>query len=120
MYVFSQDEIHKIEFPDCRLIYFTATERVIEFACDRVFVEGRGLLDGTAKVSIFGWRTCHIQRHDSESRESKELQLTESGVLREICECSLGGPEVKLAGFENDGCWQEYRFSFAIVSVMLT
>ena len=116
----SRLEIKGIEFPDCNVSDFRATEKEVAFSCDGIYLNNEGLIISDVRVTIRGWKHLSITRFNPHNSETIALAPIQSGELREICECSFADDHVVISGFEaTSGLWQEYNFTSPEVSVTI-
>ncbi|MAT69520.1 MAG: hypothetical protein CMJ58_08345 [Planctomycetaceae bacterium] len=114
----SPEHLRGISFPDCEVVRF-------EFSASRLFcqlsgihVENTGMIHANVQLIISGWTCVSVQRFDSNGIDTVDLELAESGSLKDICEWRMNGSELSFAGFEeNSGLWQLYRFEGGTVQV---
>lgn len=114
----SYNEISGIEFPDCDILTYSFNESRLDLTTDGAYIEGKGLVKEKILVTIESWDEVSVARY-SEGIET-ELDINESGILREICESEFSKDLVKLAGFEkNSGHWQTMKFLNSTVSISI-
>jgi hypothetical protein len=116
------DDPNAVSFPDCKLCGFICNSNHCQFVAEAICVEGRGLLEKTALVSIHGWEFAEVVRYDSEGKNPhRNVKVDDAGSLDEICECRMTKSEIFLAGFEKHaGTWQTYTFRGAAISITIS
>lgn len=106
--VLSKDEIAGLEFPDAEIQDFELSNANLKFIADGCYLEGEGVIDERVSVSLDDWEAASARRYDGENQI--DLDWSQAGSLREICECSFSPSMVKIAGFERiSGHWQSFE-----------
>tara|TARA_R110002111_G_scaffold256979_4_gene324807 strand:- start:10387 stop:10755 length:369 start_codon:yes stop_codon:yes gene_type:complete len=118
MTVIPKSQLSEISFPDCVIDYFEKSAFHLECKLDGIYIDSRGMVNAPVYITITNWKNASIERFDSSGANPIQLDLTDSGSLREICEWDVTNTKISFAGFERQsGQWQHYRFSYADIDV---
>ena len=113
-----KSQLSEISFPDCLIEYFEMSAFLLKCILDGIFIDSRGMVNAPVCIRITNWKNASIERYDSCGENPINLELTDSGVLREICEWNVTNSKLSFAGFERQsGQWQRYIFLNADIDV---
>jgi hypothetical protein len=120
MVLIPRQQLNGISFPDCEVATFELSATRLECRLDGVHLDRQGMVFAPVCVTVSSWNQVCIERFDTNGANPMELDLAESGGLREICEWTNTDGELKFAGFEREtGWWQRYCFMDAEIQVWI-
>jgi hypothetical protein len=103
--------------PDCIIREFNVTNHGLSFSSIGIHVDGRGMIEAEAKILCAAPRHVHSRRFANGEWQHERSGSAEG--LREICEWSVEGSDLRFAGFETvSGLWREYfipAFSIRVI-----
>ena len=94
------DELTQVSFPDCGITSFVFSCSELKCEFDGVHTDRLGLVESPVLLSISNWETVTIKCFDASGQNHVDLEVKNSGELREFCECSISPNSASFSGFE--------------------
>ena len=116
----SNKMLSQISFPDCEISFFKLSGFELEIHLDGIYTEEQGMVNAPVQLLLSNWKSLNIERFDSAGNNPTEINLSECGKLRDICEWVVENAELSFAGFErNSGRWQRFNLSRTEINIQI-